>query len=237
MTFALALRIPTTPRRLAEAGLQLAFCAALVAGTYALTRPVSPPPGKDVARLLQPEPEAQYVFAQKGDRLAVVNPTEAAAPAPAPIAEVKETPENTMASIAAPLPPERPAEVAQSAAATTVSKPRRVAVESPVARFGESRDPQLANPPRPSELGAVPPPPLGAPVALRRAPVPPPVQLADAEPLPPAPVVPAPPREEGFLGLPPLPSVEQVVDGTVDGTRQAWGRMKDAVQTVIPVGQ
>lgn len=53
---------------------------------------------------------------------------------------------------------------------------------------------------------------------------------------PPAPVLArAEPEDEGFLGLPPLPSASEIVDRTVQGTSAAYDGMKQAVSGALDI--
>ncbi|GLK70520.1 hypothetical protein KHC23_16985 [Ancylobacter dichloromethanicus] len=105
----------------------------------------------------------------------------------------------------------------------------------------DSRDPMVTRASYPVVVGARQMPPETSAIPST-APVPPnggapgqPLDLAmatrDPAFVPPAPLVARveEPKEEGFLGLPPLPSATEVVDRTVEGTTRAYDGMKQAV--------
>ncbi len=251
MTVTLAAPFHLSSRKLAEIGLQVAFCVALVGGTYALTRDPAPAEApKDASRLIAPEEEGAYGLAQKGDRLAALPPADAA-PALAPAAAAPLATAPVAAAVThgavAPATPFAPPAPAHAAAATEPAavaetaplppaKPRRLSVTTTAVPLERSAAPvPLAANAAPA-AAPVPAatPRVAAPATVPGAPAP----LAAAEPLPPVDLAPAPaaakPAEQGLFGL---PTVQQVFDKTVNDTNEALGKMKQAMQQVIPVGQ
>ena len=101
----------------------------------------------------------------------------------------------------------------------------------------DSRDPMVTHAPAPVTVGTTPRPAgMPAPAAAPGQPL----DLAAADPaadpvvVPPAPVVArASEKQEGFLGLPPIPSATEIVDRTVEGTNRAYDGMKQAVSGAL----
>lgn len=231
MSVTLAAPFHLSSRKLAEIGLQVAFCVALVGGTYALTRDTAPAEApKDASRLIAPEVEGEFGLAQKGDRLAALPPAAPlaeAAPAAVPAASTAPA----VHAVAAP---------AHAVAATMSSEPAAIAETAPLPPAKPRRLSVTASTVPVERPAAAPlaPSPAAAP-RVAAAPVAAPVPVASAEPLPPVDLTPAAPEpakpaEQGLFGL---PTVQQVFDKTVSDTNEALGKMKQAVQQVIPVGQ
>lgn len=109
------------------------------------------------------------------------------------------------------------------------------AMPSGVERFDQcgarcdSRDPMVTRVSYPVAAGSPQTPPASAPTQ--------PLDLAAATPGPNAPPAPilasAEKKDEGFLGLPPLPSAGELVDRTVEGTTRAYDGVKQAVNGAL----
>jgi len=200
---------PASARRLATLGVQAAFAVTLVAGTYAFSQygGTSEAPAavvKSADRLLEPVPgeNEDFTLATRGDRMPVVVRT-SATPAGLPIDDAVAHPAATANAKSSP----------NNGIARRVpafgGKESAAAMPAGVERFDnchtvcETRDPMIVAPAAPR----------GASISV-----------------PSQPVAEAAPSESGlFSGLPALPSAQQLIGQTLDGTEAAIDRVKEAV--------